>query len=191
MISPAQVVLQVVTLLDQLGIRHHIGGSIASARRGTYRATEDVDVVIDIASKDLDGIERAFGPDFYLSRSAMDEALERRSSFNAIHLESGFKVDFFVVGHRPFDREEMRRASPEILFEGSAPVITKSIEDLVLRKLEWYRAGGEASELQWRDVLGLLSVGSSLDDAYLDEWARELGVEDLLSRAREQVRSIG
>ena len=45
--------------------------------------------------------------------------------------------------------------------------------------------GGEVSDRQWRDVLGILRV-SPVDRAYLEEWAQPLGVGDLLSRALEQ-----
>lgn len=64
----------------------------------------------------------------------------------------------------------------------SAP--SPSPEDLVLRKLLWYRAGGEVSEQQWRDVVGVLAVsGPEMDRTYLDSWARRLGLEGLLERA--------
>jgi hypothetical protein len=60
-------------------------------------------------------------------------------------------------------------------------------EHTVLGKLEWYRRGGEVSERQWRDVLGVLRVrGDSLDQARLDTWALRLGVVDLLERARRE-----
>ena len=59
-----------------------------------------------------------------------------------------------------------------------------SAEDTVLAKLQWYRDGGEVSDRQWTDVLGVLEVqGQALDRAYLAEWARELGLTDLLRRA--------
>jgi hypothetical protein len=52
------------------------------------------------------------------------------------------------------------------------------------RKLEWYRRGGEVSDRQWRDLVGVLKVQAGLlDHAYLVRWAHELGVSDLLSRA--------
>ena len=59
-----------------------------------------------------------------------------------------------------------------------------SAEDIVLAKLEWYRAGGELSERQWGDILGVLRVNSkSLDFEGMQESASELVVSDLLARA--------
>ena len=59
-----------------------------------------------------------------------------------------------------------------------------SPEDTILSKLEWYRLGGEVSERQWRDVLGVLKTcAGELDLDYLHKWAKEIGVTDLLERA--------
>ena len=56
-------------------------------------------------------------------------------------------------------------------------------EDVVLAKLEWFRLGGEVSERQWRDILGVLKTQrDSLDIAYLQHWAKALAVADLLER---------
>ena len=60
-------------------------------------------------------------------------------------------------------------------------------EDIVLAKLEWYRLGGGVSDRQWRDILGVLKVQAGrLDLDYLQEWAVELGVADLLQRASKE-----
>jgi len=54
------------------------------------------------------------------------------------------------------------------------------------RKLQWFKEGGEVSDRQWNDVLGILRVqGDRLDAAYLDTWAVDLGVEELLAKARK------
>jgi hypothetical protein len=59
-----------------------------------------------------------------------------------------------------------------------------SPEDLVLLKLRWFKETECTSERQWSDVLGVLGVqGEALDFAYLTEWAKKLGLEDLLERA--------
>jgi len=57
-------------------------------------------------------------------------------------------------------------------------------EDIILTKLEWNRLGGEVSDRQWREVLGVLAVQADrLDPDYLRKWAVDLGVADLLQRA--------
>lgn len=116
----------------------------------------------------------------------MREALRERPSFNAIHLKSLFKVDFFITRTGPFDRSEMERAVIRMdLVPGALGVRFKTAEDVLLRKLLGFREGGETSEQQWKDVLGLLAVQrGSLDEIYLDRWAVEIGVADLLKRAR-------
>jgi hypothetical protein len=71
--------------------------------------------------------------------------------------------------------------SPELSAKFASP------EDTVLAKLEWYRLGGEVSERQWRDVLGVLRArGSQLDLEYMRKWAGELHVGDLLERGLQE-----
>jgi hypothetical protein len=44
--------------------------------------------------------------------------------------------------------------------------------------------GGEISDRQWNDILGVFKVqGTNLDMAYLKRWANALKVDDLLERA--------
>jgi len=60
-------------------------------------------------------------------------------------------------------------------------------KDIILAKLEWYRKGGEVSDRQWRDVLGVLKVQADrLDGDYLNTMSAELGVTDLLGKAIEE-----
>ena len=99
------------------------------------------------------------------------------------------KVDVFVLRERPYDREAFARRRRETMGEGEAlrEFFLSAPEDVVLSKLDWFRRGGETSERQWNDVLGVLRVsGGSLDAAYTERWARELGISDLLARARAE-----
>ena len=97
-----------------------------------------------------------------------------------------FKVDVFVQKARPFDQNLLaRRMTRTDLDPSGRPVPILSAEDVLLHKLEWFRLGGETSDRQWGDVLGVLRVQAGrLDDGYLDRWAAELGVADLLAKAR-------
>jgi len=61
------------------------------------------------------------------------------------------------------------------------------VSRILLQKLRWYRLGGETSDRQWRDVLGIVRVqGDGLDRAYLRAHAPVLGVDDLLERVLNQ-----
>ena len=60
-------------------------------------------------------------------------------------------------------------------------------EDTLLAKLEWYRLGGEASDRQWRDILGIIKTrADKLDRDYLHQWAKEIQVINLLERALQE-----
>lgn len=79
-----------------------------------------------------------------------------------------------------------RRTSSVIITDPEQSIYVTSAEDVILSKLEWYRMGGEVSERQWRDVLGVLKTRSGeLDLDYLRKCAKDLEVEDLPERALE------
>jgi hypothetical protein len=62
-------------------------------------------------------------------------------------------------------------------------IYVATAEDTILAKLSWYRAGGEVSQVQWSDVLGIVGAqGAELDFEYLREWAERIGVRDLLEK---------
>jgi hypothetical protein len=175
----------VLVVLEALGIAHYVGGSVASSVHGLPRASIDVDVVADLDLPHIAPFVRRLEAAFYVEETRVRSAVELRRSFNLIHLETMLKVDVFVSKRRPWDREALARARPEALTEGGANrSLIASPEDTILAKLEWFRLGGETSERQWADILGVLkTVGGGLDDAYMRRWATSLGVEDLLDRA--------
>jgi hypothetical protein len=192
MTLPTEFLLHVAELLERLGVPYHVGGSVASSAHGMYRASADVDFVIDPTAGQLEALARGLEPEFYVSRAAIAEALAHRSTFNAIHDQTSFKIDFFIKGPAPFDDEELRRSIRQVVgAERERTILLKSPEDTILRKLEWYRRGGEVSERQWQDVLSVLAaMRGQLDDEYLDQWSRELCVADLLDRARREVADL-
>jgi hypothetical protein len=183
--EPTTVTLLVTETLERLGVRYAVGGSFASSLHGVFRASVDADIVADLRQEDVEPLVRALGDRFYHDEGAMRRAIGARRSFNVIHLDTMFKVDIFIPKGRPFDGSQLeRRKSHVIAHEPERSAFVASAEDTVLAKLDWYRAGGEVSEQQWRDVLGILEVqGGGLDLPYLRSMAASLSVADLLERA--------
>lgn len=178
----------VLAVLEDLGIRYHVGGSYASTLHGVPRQTLDADLVVDLPASLVEPFVDRLRPYFYLDDVRIRHAIARKSSFNLIDLSSGFKIDLFVKGNGPFDELELRRSiSTRLPDVGDREVPVKTAEDTVLRKLQWFDEGGRVSDRQWNDILGVLKVqGERLDREYLESWAGRLGVAELLRQARDE-----
>lgn len=180
-----RALLPVIEALEHLDIRYYVTGSVASSAHGVARASLDVDVVAELAVAQIDALADRLERAYYTPRGHMRIAAAERRSFNLIHLETMFKIDVFVSKDRPFDREAAGRARTQAIDQAASTpqVLVASAEDTVLSKLEWFRRGGETSERQWWDILGVLRVNPQIDADYLRRWAAELSVADLLERA--------
>jgi hypothetical protein len=183
-----RVTLLVTQTLERLGIPYAVGGSLASSLHGVMRSTLDVDIVADMRVEHIQPLVAALSKEFYADDEMMKDAIEHHSSFNLIHYETAFKVDIFIRKTRLFDQIQLeRRRSSVIATDPEESIYITSPEDTILSKLEWYRMGGEVSDRQWRDILGVLKTqAGGLDLDYLRKWAIELKVADLLDRALKE-----
>jgi hypothetical protein len=183
--EPIEVTLAVAAVLERMGIEYLVGGSLATSLHGIPRSTLDVDIVADLRMSHLEGFVAALQADFFVDRDMVRDAIRRRSTFNILHLATMFKVDFFVVGADDLLAAELaRKERMRVREEPPAMVFVASAEDMVLQKLLWYRAGGEISDRQWGDIVGVLKTqGARLGLAYLRLWAARKEITDLLERA--------
>lgn len=183
-----EVTLKVTDVFERLGIPYLIGGSFASTLYGMVRTTQDSDIVAEMQLEHIKPFVLALQSEFYLDEEMIAEAIQSNSSFNIIHRDTIFKVDVFVPRPCPFLQSQLARAQRQtFIFDTEVSAKFASPEDTILSKLEWYRMGGEVSDRQWRDVLGVLKTrAGDLDLAYLREWASELKVSDLLERALKE-----
>lgn len=179
-IDPLTVAAQVAAILERLHLPYVIGGSVASSVLGEPRSTLDLDIMIDATAEGVRELVRALAADFYIDEEDAVAALRHRSSFNAIHLQSTMKVDFFpaeTLGRDQIARRQAIVARPEL-----PPLYFYSAEDLIIRKLLRFRDGGESSLRQWRDIVSILKT-SHVDLEQVRRLAREQNIEEFLLRA--------
>lgn len=176
----------VAKAFEKLGVRYFIGGSIASSAYGIARSTMDVDMVSDLATRHVHDLVEILESSYYIDEKMILDAIAGRSCFNIIHLDTMLKIDVFISGNAAYDAEAFRRRRNDTLDENHKDVIfyLASPEDIILSKLVWYRLGGEVSDRQWTDLLGVMKVQKNcLDVRYLNRWASDQRVDDLLKKA--------
>jgi len=183
------VAFRIAQALESAGATYFIGGSLASSIDGQPRATNDIDFVIDMPIGRLAQFVTALGPDFEVDLAMLRDAVLHGRSANIFYLPLVLKIDFFGHPHGDYDEAEFsRRRSVEV--RPGRKLVIKAPEDTILRKLLWFRDGGEVCERQWRDVLGVLRAqAGTLDTTYLRNWAKQLHLSDLLDRAMAESAS--
>jgi len=186
-VTQEEFLAAVVGFLDQAGIPFMVAGSFSSSYHGQPRATHDVDLVIDPSLEQLDRLLTLIGERFYVSAESAREALQRRSMFNLIDFDEGWKADLIIRKDRPFSREEFQRRQSGTLLGRSLPIA--SAEDVILSKLEWDKI--TPSERHLPDALHVALVQwPRLDKEYLRKWAPHLGVADKLDALLRQAEEL-
>ncbi|MDJ1168551.1 hypothetical protein PMG71_03835 [Roseofilum sp. BLCC_M154] len=187
-LDPISLAQNIAEILNPLDIPYMVGGSVASSLWGEERSTQDLDLVIDLQSVKVAPLVAAMSAEFYINEATVTEAMNNESSFNAIHLFSAEKVDFFVLPNDDFSRSKFSRRQPYRVSEDpNIDLYLYSPEDIVLQKLRWYTLTGMQSQKQWRDVLGVLKVQRlSLDWVYLKQWAEFLQLTSLLNQGLQE-----
>jgi hypothetical protein len=181
---------ELTAALTALRIPFVVGGSLASSAHGVLRSTFDGDLLAVILPVQIPRLVEALGKDWYADSELIRQSLERGRGFNLIHMTTASKFDVFPASS-DFHTSQLQRAKlTPLKLEGAdlCPVATP--EDILLAKLSWYREGGESSEVQWRDIAGILVINPDLDWEYVNLWAARLRVSDLLEKARADAQPL-
>jgi hypothetical protein len=179
--SQQELLKRVIKLLDKVGIQYMVTGSIISSLQGEPRLTHDVDIVISIKKPDVKHFTNEFhSPDFYLNEDSIIDAIKYNSSFNLLEVNSGDKVDFWLLTNESFDKMRFSRRITDNFLDFYIQV--SSPEDTILEKLKWCKLSN-GSEKHFIDALKVyeLQLGK-LDINYIEHWVKELNIESLWLR---------
>jgi hypothetical protein len=165
-------------IFKSLGVPYLVTGSMASMAYGEPRMTLDIDIVAALEQRHVEGMMKAFPKDeYFVDREEIMDALRRGGQFNIIHPASGLKVDVIIKGKSAFDESRFSRGH-RIAVGGGHEAVFASPEDVILKKLEYFKAGGSDKHL--RDIAGILKVSSGqVDTSYITLWAGRLGLTDI------------
>ena len=169
--------------LERLGLPYCVTGSVAASVYREPRLTADIDVVLLLKASDIGALRSAFPESAYYvppqETLRLQAARGSRGSFNLIHHAAQFKADIFVASHDPlhlWSLEHRRRVS----LEGGGAWIAPP-EYVVLRKLEYFREGGQDKPL--RDIRFIVAA-TALDRVFLDSEIARLGLAEQWSRCQ-------
>ncbi|MBI5823567.1 MAG: hypothetical protein HZB18_06025 [Chloroflexi bacterium] len=170
----------VLEALESAGVEYLIGGAIAEWAWGEPRATQDLDIVINLPVKAVGRFSRELEKRNMLVPTdiILDTMMEDRADIplNAIHIYSGLKADLYLMREgdtlrqSAFQRRQLVDYGPPI-----GKVYVHSAEDLILYKLMYLGLSGQPKHA--RDIAAILRAKKDqIDFGYIEKWVAQLGL---------------
>ncbi len=179
----------VVSVLERLRMPYMVVGGFAAITYGELRFTADVGIVVDMSLNHVDAFVAAFPtPDYYVSREAILDSLQRRSPFNVIQPSTGAKADLVPLPADLRTRAAFTRRQ-SIVYDAAANRAADfaTPQDTLIAKLCAYQETG--SERHLRDARGILvTQGDRLDLHGVHRLARVAGVETIWQALLDSVQ---
>jgi hypothetical protein len=184
-VTSEDLVVAVFDALAALQVPFMVSGSLASNFYGGPRATQDADLVVELSDVPVDAFAARLQDVFDVDTQLAFETVTGSRRLVAHARESAFDVELFGVTDDPHDRERFaRRRFVEVL---GRTVALPTPEDVVINKLRWWQLAGRRKDLD--DARNVVAVQrAALDQVYLRQWCRRVGVLDLLEDVE---RSLG
>jgi hypothetical protein len=186
--GPFELLQKIVEEFEQLQIPYIVTGAVAAIAYGEPRLTNDIDIVASIEERHISDLLKAFPQDeFFITEEMIRDAILHLGQFNIIHPESGLKVDVILKQNTPFDNsrfDRTRRIYPSETYQANFA----SPEDVIIKKLEYYKEG--ESEKHLRDITGILKIsGDSLDFDYINEWSNRMSFTEIWEAVKKRLKS--
>lgn len=172
---------KVAKILQKLKIPYLVTGGVAIVIWGRPRYTADIDIVVELKGEKVKKLISVLKNKGYIDEDMVSEALVHKSEFNFIDNETSLKVDFWILDNSAFDRSRLKRARTRKIFGQN--VMFSSPEDLILKKLLWFKNSGSNRQLE--DIYSVMVIiKNKLDFNYLRKWA---GKQKTLGVLEEQI----
>ncbi len=185
-IGQEELLKEITALLYKAQIPYMITGSVGVIYYGRPRASHDIDFVVEAHEQDIDRIQKAFlslpHKEFIVDTYWMEEAIHKKLQFNVLHLPTMLKLDFWLLKDEQFDQERFKRRKHIRVF--GQEMTFASPEDTILIKLLWYKESDIEKHLI--DAAFVYQIQKkSLDQIYLEEWAKKHKTTSLLEEIAE------
>jgi hypothetical protein len=181
----------VIEALEAAGVEYLIGGAIAEWAWGEPRATQDLDLVINLPIESVGRLSKELEKRNMLvpAEIILDHILEDRADIpiSAIHVYSGLKADLYPV--RSGDELRFSAFQRRQRVDYGTPigyVYIHSPEDLILYKLIYFGISQQSKHS--RDIAAILRAKKNqLDFKYLEKWITRLGLNTLWKEMLDSV----
>jgi len=170
------LLIKVVDRINQINIPYMLTGGLAAIFYGKPRLTHDFDLVVEIDADHIPKLMNSFKNEFFVSKEAIQKAIDKCSMFNLIHFDSGIKVDFWLIKDDEFDKQRFKRRQKHSY--SGREIVFSSPEDMILIKLVWFKDSRIQKHLE--DAVGIAEIQQNLEMSYIKEWADKLSVQNLL-----------
>jgi len=165
--------------LDKLKLHYIATGSVASIIYGLPRFTNDLDIVLDLPSSQIELFINTFViSEFYCPPEEVLLVESKRTSrghFNLIHHETGFKADVYIRGKDGLHEWALKNRR-KITLESGKSLWVAPPEYVIIRKLEYYREG--RAEKHILDIQGMLEISrENIDFTLLLQWIKKRKLE--------------
>jgi hypothetical protein len=181
----------ILEALEAASVEYLIGGAVAEWAWGEPRATQDLDLVIDLPVKSTGRFSRELEKRDMLVPAdiILDAMMEDRADIplSAIHMYSGFKADLYFM--REGDALRQSAFQRRMLVDYGPPVgkvYIHSPEDLILYKLIYLGLSGQPKHA--RDIAAILRAKKDqLDLGYVEKWVSHLGLGPVWEELLESI----
>ncbi len=184
----------VLDAIEATQLDYCIGGAMALWAWGEPRTTQDFDLVVHLPgnrirllSQELEKRRMLVPPDILLDLLIQPEG---DLAVNAIHLDSGYKAELFLLRpNDPFRAAALERRRLVDLGDPLDQVYVHAPEDLILNKIVYYELSKQTKHI--RDIGSILLMSDDqIDWRYFDSWLDRLDLRRVWGEVKTEVDTL-